>query len=253
MKIVILYSGGLDSAVMSKFAEAYYPEAEIIRVWYDIGQAYADKERKSLPSNVLQLRLDWPTIKDDTRSRGGNCKSGPIMIPGRNLVLVTAAACTFLPEEVWLGALAGETHARATDKNFEFLEHVNTTLRYVLSSFSQGTKLVFPLAHLSKLGTVKLALDLGFTQDDLRHTSSCLSGESGNCGKCIVCFRRFCIFHQLGFTESYNVNPLTVADNWEVVKEMLKGDKSYYDANRREEILPAFPQGFWEDGVARYT
>lgn len=237
MKIVILYSGGLDSLVMKTMADKEYPDAEVHCVFYDIGQEYADKEKAALPSYVEQRSLPW---LQGTEALGKmESHSGNIYIPGRNLVLATVAACQLLPDQIWMGALLGETHSAATDKNFEFLARTNQTLNYVLSPFLQSVEVRFPLAEagFSKLTATKYALDNGIPPETLKATSSCLSGEPGNCGHCVVCLRRWGIFKQLGFSEEYNIHPLEVPENQRMIYEMLTGD--YYDHHRKAEILPA--------------
>jgi 7-cyano-7-deazaguanine synthase in queuosine biosynthesis len=167
--------------------------------------------------------------------------SGNIFIPGRNLALATLAACTYLPSELWLGALRGETHAEATDKNFVFASNSSRLLTYVLRPFlpedAPSTRVRLPLAEhgLNKLTATKWALDNGISKETLMATSSCLSGVSGNCGECIVCLRRWGIFKQLGFEEQYNTHPLSVPHNLEIIEKLKNGTN--YD--RQVEILPA--------------
>lgn len=244
MKILILYSGGLDSLIMKRWAEVHYPDAEVVCSWYDIGQEYNDKERAVLPPFVEQLKLDWLSTDTVAQGKDGSA-SGNIYIPGRNLVLATAGACKHLPDEVWMGALQGEVHDKATDKNWEFIARASDTLSYVLSPFKPtGVKVKFPLASagLNKLTATKWALENGVSRETIVHSSSCLSGERGNCGTCIVCFRRWGIFRQLGLHESYNKHPLHSEENLNVAIEMMYG--THYDDDRKAEILPALPGWF---------
>lgn len=251
MKIVILFSGGLDSLIMKRFAEVNNPNDEVVCIWYDIGQPYADKERNALPDYVEQVKLGF-TMKEYAKADGKSL-SGGIFIPGRNLALATLAACTYLPDEIWLGALLGETHASATDKNFKFATDTTDLLSYVLGPFldpaKPTTKIRLPLAEhgLNKLTATAWALDNGISQETLMATSSCLSGEPGNCGQCIVCLRRWGIFKQLGFEEQYNVHPLSVPHNLEIIEKLKQG--SNYD--RQVEILPAlgFPVNRPREGL----
>jgi|SRR6185437_14709644 len=246
MKILILFSGGLDSLTMKRYADVMYPDAEVTCVYYDLGQEYAHKEMAVLPSFVEKLKLDWLDQNTTSKGKDGSA-SGSIYIPGRNLALAVNAACKYLPDEVWMGALLGETHDNATDKNWEFLNRASETLSYVLSPFKpSGVKVRFPLAEggFNKLTATKWALEHGISKEEVLRSSSCLSGEEGNCGSCIVCFRRWGIFRQLGFEENYNVHPLLCEENLEVVLEMMYG--THYDFHRQEEILPALPDWYRE-------
>ena len=260
MKILILYSGGLDSMIMDRFAAVYHPNDYVHCVFYDIGQPYVDKERTALPDHVEQVKLGF-SMKEYSKSDGKSL-SGGIFIPGRNLALATLAACQYLPDEIWLGALLGETHAEATDKNFKFAHDSSELLSYVLGPFldpmKPRTKIRLPLAEygLNKLTATAWALENGISKETLMATSSCLSGEEGNCGQCIVCLRRWGIFKQLGFEEHYNIHPLSVPHNLEIIEKLKTGTN--YD--RQVEILPALgiavnrprisrkPQDFYQQG-----
>ena len=243
MKIVILYSGGLDSLIMKHYANKNHPDAEVKLVYYDIGQPYNHKERKALPDNVEIRKVDW-LMPDQKLIGKENSKSGDIIIAGRNMTLASLVASADIPDQIWMGALLGETHEGSTDKNYTFLKKINDTFKYVYSPFSSTPELKFPLADagFGKYEAVKWAFENGIDKDTLTHSSSCLSGEQGKCGKCVVCFRRWGIFNQLGFTEEYNIHPMKVKANLEMLKEMLKFDTtghSHYDEYRRREIIPA--------------
>lgn len=260
-KITILYSGGLDSLIMYHLANV---SGYIVRgLWYDIGQPYNEKELAALPSFVERRTLEWLTPLTGNNSvpsiegiKGKGNETGQIYIPGRNAVLVTAAACMTLADEVWLGALLGETHPAATDKNDEFKSKISSLLEYTLKPFRQDApspfQVRFPLAEagFNKLTSVAWALQTGLAKEKILATSSCLSGEPGNCGHCVVCFRRWGIFSQLGISEKYNVTPLEQASNLKILDEMFKFEDSYYDDHRKAEILPALNEDFVD---SRYT
>jgi len=244
MNILILYSGGLDSLIMKRYAEVNYPDASVTCVFYNIGQAYAHKEIAALPDYVVQRELPW-LDGAGTASKEGSA-SGDIYIPGRNMLLATAAACMYLPDEIWMGALQGEMHDNATDKNFAFLARMNDALGYVLSPFKKNVRVRFPLAEaeMNKLRAVEWALAHGVSETTIKASSSCLSGEDGNCGKCVVCLRRWGIFRQLGIPEEqYNVNPLYTQELHDLAHAMVEGD--HYDEDRKSEILPALPEDYF--------
>jgi 7-cyano-7-deazaguanine synthase in queuosine biosynthesis len=233
--------------IMKRYAEVNYPDAEVVCVFYDIGQPYAYKERAALPDYVHQLKLDWLGLDGDTPKAKDASSSGDIYIPGRNLVLAVNAACKYLPHQIWMGALQGEVHDSATDKNWDFLKKVSETLSYVLKPFlPDGVDVCFPLASagFNKFTATKWALENGVPVERITGSSSCLSGEVGNCGRCVVCFRRWGIFTQLGLTEEYNVHPLECEENLQIAKEMIYG--TYYDHHRKQEIVPALPDWYLE-------
>lgn len=233
--ILILYSGGLDSLIMDRFAKVNYPEYNIKKVWFNIGQEYNYKEKRSLPNDVEIRHVDWNAsgyIKD-TVSKDGN-----IFIPGRNAVLIMLAASIYTPDQIWLGALQGETHKKATDKNWKFLKLINKCISYTYSPF-KNIEVHFPLAeyNLNKKTAVEWALNNGITQKQILNTSSCLSSVDGHCGECVVCLRRWGIFGQLGFKEPYIIEPLSTKFSIEYCLSLYEKEKS-----RRDEIVPYIKQ-----------
>lgn len=256
-KIVVLYSGGLDSCVMLHMAKNVQ-DAEVIPVYFDIGHDYAWKEKKQLPEDCQIFDMTWFSAKG--RSKDGNAMGG-IFIPGRNMMFATLAACKFVPDEIWLGACCGEDHGQATDKNEHFRNLQNTLLDYVLSPFGE-VRLVYPFIELEmgKLQVTEYAIKNGFA-DKVVQSSSCMNGEEGNCGVCGVCLRRAGIFKQLGLHEEYNRDPWTAKENRDMILQMLlaykNNDFSHYNEYRIEEIVPAlrrmYPESSLDELIERYT
>lgn len=252
-KIVVLHSGGLDSTFMYHLAKQ---EGEAIPVYFDIGHEYAWKEKAVLPPETHIHDMTWFQAKGVGKE--GNAMKN-IFIPGRNMVFATLAASKYLPDEVWLGALMGEIHEGVTDKNETFRAKQNDLLDYVLSPFGK-VKLVHPFVERQwgKYELTKWAVENGM-QDQVLRSSSCLSGEAGNCGHCGVCLRRAGIFHQLGLSEKYNQDPWTSPDTIPMIVEMLIAEKnqdnSHYDEYRRREIVPAVVdrEGSLESAIEKYT
>lgn len=255
MNILILFSGGLDSAIMKRYAEVAYPEANVELLYVDLGHDYAYKEKATLTSDVELLELALPSAKNPVGKDGSS--SGNIIIPGRNLLLTVVGACLKQPDQVWLGALMGEIHAGSTDKNETFRDKLNDVLAYVFSPFDTIPKVVFPFVdqNWGKLEITQWALANGFTKEQLMHTSSCLSGVEGNCGSCVVCVRRNGIFAQCGFEEKYNEHPITGPNApLDMYIEMIKGElypdqECHYDSYRRSEIVPMLKTFFKTDNL----
>ena len=233
-QITIMYSGGLDSFAMEKLAQ--YKGYDYNKVWFDIGQAYNHKEEAVIDSaiDVDNRFVEWGAAqsakgKDET-------SSGNIYIPGRNAVLTILTASMYEPDEIWMGALKGEDHVRATDKNETFRSKINDLMGYVY--FNKDIELKFPLIDMgfNKLTMVEWMLDQGVTAEELHATSSCLSGEDGNCGECVVCVRRWGIFGQLGIPEEYNVDPLESKAAMEHILDIKTND--HYTMDRKCEIVP---------------
>lgn len=250
---LILYSGGLDSLIMDTMAKSQ--GIPVQRVFFNIGQPNIVKELCAIERLIaggmkIDVReIDWLQNAEAVTKEGS--ASGDIYIPGRNLVLATLGASIYLPDEVWLGALYGETHDSATDKNDRFREMTGETLSYVLSPFQPtGVKIRFPLAERmwNKLSAAHWALNNGLTPQQMVDSSSCLKadgGAHGKCGECIVCLRRWGLFtilqHTSGqqFPEHFITHPLKSEANQRVLISMLT--KGYYERARCAEVLPALP------------
>lgn len=237
-KIVVLHSGGMDSTVMWKLAKEDV-QNEVIAVYFDIGHEYAWKEKTRLPQEAHIHDMTW--FKAEGKGKAGNAMNN-IFIPGRNSLFATIAACKYIPDEIWLGSIMGEIHQHATDKNLEFLHRQNELLDYVLSPFGK-VKVVFPFVERKwgKVEMLKWACANGMQQDIIA-SSSCFSGEAGNCGKCGVCLRRAGIFPQFNMEEKYNTDPWNAPENRKILQGLILAEifqnDSHYDAYRREEIIP---------------
>src|SRR5690625_80518 len=140
MKIVILYSGGLDSYIMKRYAELKYPNAELKFIYYKHGAESEEKEISLLPEYVEIRSIDWLGDKIRPKAKKEDPFAGAIYIPGRNLVFSVLAACQELPDEIWLGVLADENNEGATDKNSKFAGATSNLLSYVLSPFLDDIK-----------------------------------------------------------------------------------------------------------------
>lgn len=211
-KIVILYSGGLDSLIMKRYAEVNHPNAEIICVYFAHGAPSEEQEIASLPDYVEVRQIDWLDENIKTVAKVNEPAKGAIYIPGRNHVFATAAGCIYMPDEIWLGALADENHVGATDKNMEFCRRCGETLSYVLSPFvGQNILVRIPFAEMdwTKINTVSWALFNGLSEEDLKATVTCYNHDGHKpCGECIACFKRNLIFRMAGFSEEYRTDPL---------------------------------------------
>jgi len=241
--ILILYSGGLDSKILERYAQVTNPNAKITKVWFDIGQEYNEKERACLDSSVEIRKIDYLRDVKGVSKDGNVC--GSIMIPGRNAVLAMLGASIYLPDEIWMGAVKGEDNSGATDKNREFVRLFNDCIGYVLSPYKKVT-LRFPFVETfkGKSEIVSWALRNGLSKEELMATSSCLSGEAGNCGTCIVCVRRWGIFYSLGFEEKYNNNLFSDKNAIDYLINVLIDDGSHYDEYRKREVIPALKKKF---------
>lgn len=246
MKIVILYSSGLDSFLMKEYADRMYPLAEKKYLYYKHGADSEDSEIAMLPDFVEVRNIDWlgDTCKPVTKK--DDPFAGAIYIPGRNLVFSVLAACQELPDEVWLGVLADECNPEATDKNNEFKWRTQDAISYALSPFrgynpENEVEIRFPFVEekWTKENAVNWALLQGIDPKEITKTISCWHHDGLPCGECKQCFKRYFIFLLNKLQETYRVHPLYSRHGKELLKLYLtcepknKDEKTVVDMIKR--------------------
>lgn len=232
-KIVILYSGGLDSFIMYHYAKAHYPDADIKCLFFDHGQAAVEAEIKALPDFVTVRKMDWLGDEIKPIAKKDDPFAGAVYIPGRNLIFGALAACQEIADEVWMGTVWDEDNPKGTDKNEKFRHDTSELLSYVLSPFIDGVKIRFPFVEdeLTKEKMVAWALDQGVAQEDILKTVSCWLQDSDKpCGECKQCSKRMLVFGLNGFSEEYVVHPLQSL-------EQLANLKNYVDHALEGKVL----------------
>ena len=111
MKKVLLYSGGMDSWLISKIWD---PD---VLLYVDMCTKYSKAEIARLPKDVIIEKLDL-----------SKWERPDAIIPLRNLYLIMVA--TNYGDEICLGATAGD---RVLDKSFEFAEKASDLLSFLYS------------------------------------------------------------------------------------------------------------------------
>ena len=242
-KLGLLMSGGLDSYIMWHYAqiEEGWKKEDILPVYIDLNSPYAEKEKKALERHRKEV-IDTKIIDCKIlQEQFGNVPDNEdIWIPGRNLLLASIMA-SLNCDEIWLGALKGEMHKYATDKNKKFFDKATDTISYVMSKFKDEVVVKTPFEDMNKLDIVIWALKNYIDPYCIAKTSSCLSGEGQNCGNCMVCVRRYGIFEQTGLSEEYDEYPVFSEVGEEYITELFRqiNGGEHYNADRIVEVLPA--------------
>lgn len=212
-KIVILYSGGLDSLIMRHYAKVKYPEAKIKCLYYAHGADSEDSEIQRLPSYVEVRVLQWLGDKIKPVAKKEDPFAGAIYIPGRNLIFSALAACQELADEIWMGTLVDEDNPKGTDKNQKFRQDTSELLSYVLSPFLDKVTVKFPFVDekWTKADCVKWALETGLSPKEITNTVSCWHHHGIACGQCKQCFKRQLVFKLNDLEEEYATDPISSA------------------------------------------
>jgi len=251
-KLVILYSGGLDSLIMRHYAKITYPMAEVVCIYYKHGAASEEKELSTLPDYVQVRTVDWLNDKCKPVAKKDDPFAGAIYIPGRNLVFSALAACQEVADEVWMGTVWDEDNPKGTDKNETFRHDTSELLSYVLSPFIEKVTVRFPFVELewTKVDSVRWALANGLSKEEILNSVSCWNHTDGKpCGVCKQCVKRALVFNLNGFSEECKVNPLEGEFGMQLLEQYLTAyvnEPEKTKANRDENnvvnmIITAYP------------
>jgi 7-cyano-7-deazaguanine synthase len=212
MSSVVLFSGGLDSAVLLALQRARddvvwpvhvrsglaWEEAEAHAIGRLLDAAPFAGRIGRLATIAVDMRDVYPA--DHWAVTGTppayDTPDEDVYLDGRNIILLSKAAVLAArlgASRVALGPLQGNPFPDATPQFFEaFGRGLSLGLDYPLA-------LETPLAHLHKEDVVKLGLELGVP---LALTLSCMSPRGGiHCNRCSKCRERRDAFRAAGVTD----------------------------------------------------
>jgi 7-cyano-7-deazaguanine synthase len=217
--VAVLFSGGLDSAVLVAYAARNSPDAAVQPIYVSAGLAWEADElaisERLLGSGaygprvmpLVPLRLDMRDVYPPTHwaIRGEapafDTPDEDVYIEGRNVVLLTKAAVYMTRagiERLLIGPLAGNPFPDATGAFFDAMS----------SALSMGLaapiRIEAPFSGLHKADVVRLGRSLGVP---LEMTLSCMQPRDGlHCGRCSKCRERMD-----GFREAGGIDPTLYA------------------------------------------
>jgi 7-cyano-7-deazaguanine synthase len=214
MKKVLLYSGGMDSWLISKL---WKPD---ICLYIDMQTRYSQEEIQRLPSYVIKESLPLNKWERDD-----------LIIPLRNVFLVCLA--TNYGEEICLGATAGD---RVLDKSIDFANKLTDLINYLYlpQHWTSGKTFIINLDYKNKTKT-KLLLDFinqgGDINKAFNESFSCYQPVNHKeCWMCKPCIRKFVAFYCNGFQFSQEIKHKTLPMLMQIYPQILHG--AY---NRKEE------------------
>ena len=185
MKIVLLLSGGMDSAAL--YAHAAAEGHQVTPLFIDYSQPSVLEEVESAEriaehfGSVLIVRASTLSLQDMGAQDG---VSGPRVVPARNLVFLALGvhqAIIDQADEVWLGASLDDFEDYL-DCRDHFVGAVNS------ASTLLGVIVRYPFCNRTKSQILDTANLYGF---DLVDTWSCYSPiRSHPCGSCNGCLER---------------------------------------------------------------
>lgn len=181
MTKVLLYSGGMDSWLISKL---WNPD---IKLFIDTGAEGNKEEIKRLPPEVIIKKIEIGEFED---------KNKGYILPLRNLFFVEMAS--YYGDEICIGATQHSTHY---DKNDIFASKSADLINYLYSeSYDTKIKIVLPYRNKTKAEILKEYIDKGGNIEEAWiSTFSCYSPVNGEmCGKCRSCMEKISAFKSNG-------------------------------------------------------
>ena len=203
MKVVVVYSGGLDSTVALYLAVHNYGAENVKAISFNYQSKHNDEEFKRAENTCKTLgvelsRIDLSSVskhlKSDLLKTGGEIPEGhyeqsnmkQTVVPFRNGIMLSIAcgiAESHGAKYVMLGNHAGD-HEIYPDCRATFITAMNEAMAY---GTYDNINIASPFVTYSKADIVVEGSRLGV---DWVNTYSCYKGGEVHCGKCSTCFER---------------------------------------------------------------
>lgn len=196
MKKVLLYSGGMDSWLMSKL---WNPD---IKLYVDMKTRYSENELARVRKEPGVQVVEFPL---------GQWEREDAIIPLRNLYLAMVACNVTGSEdvEILIGATAGD---RVLDKSPEFVNKATDLLSYLYTPqhwIPEGKKVrvCIDYKQYTKTDLLKMFKEQGGDLEEaFTRSFSCYDPVDGHeCWHCKPCFRKFTAFSEAGYEFSDDV------------------------------------------------
>lgn len=209
MKIVEIYSGGLDSTVL--YFHLKKQDHQVTCMNFSYGSTHNRREReaaRAIVPDLVEVDIDLSLLKSALIA--GNNQEIPeghytdksmqsTVVPFRNGIMLSYAAAYAESEQMEAVAFANHAgdHAIYPDCRTEFVETFRAAAR---AGTYQRIELISPFVGMNKTEIVRLGLDLGI-KEQLFRTWSCYKGGEIHCGRCGTCVERREAFRLAGIKD----------------------------------------------------
>jgi 7-cyano-7-deazaguanine synthase len=212
-KVVVIYSGGMDSyTVLNKAMQQGY---DVHAVSFNYGQRHSKEllfakkvceqhniEHKVVDISSINQLIGGSALTDDIDVPQGHYQEESMkttVVPNRNMIMLSMAvgyAVSIEAEAVYFGAHSGD-HAIYPDCRTEFVDAMNDVCK--IANY-QAVEVRAPYLAVSKTDILRegLAMDL-----DYNDTWTCYNGQEKACGKCGACQERL-----EAFSENNTIDPI---------------------------------------------
>lgn len=202
-KVVLIYSGGMDSTVLLYELVLSRGPENILAISFDYKSKHNDQEFKRAKATtsllgVKHIRIDLSTVSKHLKSNllksGGAIPEGhyaeanmkKTVVPFRNGIMLSIACGvgeSWGAKFVAIGNHAGD-HAIYPDCRATFIESMSEAMAY---GTYESVKILSPFKFMSKADIADRGHDLGV---DWTKSYSCYKGGKIHCGKCSTCYER---------------------------------------------------------------
>lgn len=210
-KVVVIYSGGMDSFTLLN--QALAQGKRVYALSFNYGQKhskelhYAQKvcDDLGLPHKIVDITaihqlLMGSSLTDDIEIPEGHYEEESMkstVVPNRNMIMLSLAiayAVSLKAEAVYYGAHGGD-HAIYPDCRPEFIEKMAAVAK--IANY-EAVDIVAPFQNINKTEILTKGLAMGL---DYSKTWTCYNGRERACGKCGACQERLEAFHINGLTD----------------------------------------------------
>lgn len=200
-KIVIIYSGGMDSYTLLHWA-LRMNAVEIFPISFNYGQKHAKElvyaehvcKELGLEHKIIDLQCLTPLLSNSALTSAKEIPEGhyaeesmkATVVPGRNLIMLSIAAGyaeNINADIILYGAHAGD-HDIYPDCRWEFVEALGATI--IKGTYSHPI-LLAPFMSMSKGEIAVMGRDFNL---DYSQAWTCYNGREKACGKCGACVER---------------------------------------------------------------
>lgn len=213
-KVVVIYSGGMDSFTVLN--RALHDGKEVYALTFDYGQRhvkeieYASTVCKSLDVNhkvidisAINQLLAGSSLTDDLDIPEGHYEAESMkstVVPNRNMILLSLAvgyAVSVGASQVYYGAHSGD-HAIYPDCRPEFVMKMNDVCK--IANY-ESVEIFSPYLKETKSDILTDGLKMGLKYDN---TWTCYNGREKACGQCGACQERLEAFKDNNVTDPLN-------------------------------------------------
>jgi 7-cyano-7-deazaguanine synthase len=207
MKVVVVLSGGMDSATVLGMAVKEIGAENVKTLTFNYGSKHNAKENEcakilsdfyGVENKLIQMPFINDLFKSDLLTSGGEVPEGhyaeenmkKTVVPFRNGIMLAIAAGfaeSIGAQAVVIGNHSGD-HAIYPDCRNEFMEHFSKAIE---TGTWANVTIGRPFESMTKGEIVALGIEIGVPY---QHTWTCYKGLQIHCGKCGSCVERLDAF-----------------------------------------------------------